>query len=259
MQKKILLAGQAQASQRLRGTRRVTVIAIIVSVSVAAAVGIVTVLTGDFGETQAKVLGTTSLLAGLSITALCHLAIVGRNIRPVGFFGLAASVVAFAAGVILIWEILGTSVDVQNMVLKAFALAGVLAVFLAQANLLLLLSARKRRPIRVILIITLIAVAAVYILLAALILTDGDIAARFIDDLYVRTLAVSAILDALGTVVLPVLGLFIKDKQTGFIKVTLNLPDESAALLNAWTKDSGQTPEDVVGALLLLGRKVESE
>jgi len=256
---KNISVSRSNGSGRLRGTRRVTVIAIIVSVSIAAAVGIVTVLTGDFGDTQAKVLGTTSLLAGLSITALCHLAIVGRNIRIVGFFGLAASVVAFAAGTVLIWGTWGDTWNFYDVTLKTFALSGVLAVFLAQTNLLLLLGARRRRPIRVILIITLGAIAVVYILVAAVIVTDGDIAARFVGDLYVRTVSVAAILDALGTVVLPVLGLFIRDKQTGFIKVTLNLPEESAAILNAWTTESGQTPEDVVGALLLLGRKVESE
>lgn len=259
MKKKISGSELAPSSRVLRGLRRATVIAIIVSVALAAATGIVTVLVGN-ADPEGKILGTTSLVAGLSITALCHLAIVGRKVRITGFVGLAASIVACAAGVALIWNFFGQNVDLQDITLKTFALAGILAVSLAQANLLLLLAARRRRAILVFLYVTLATIAVVYVLVAALVLTDGDIAARFVDELYFRTLAVVAILDALGTIVVPVLGAFVREKKKktaeGFVTVTLNLPQESADLLTDWTTESGQSPEDVVGALLLLGRKI---
>ncbi len=259
MKKKLSGAELPPSSRALRGLRRATVIAIIVSVALAAVIGIITVLIGTLLETQGQILGTTSLVAGLSITALCHLAIAGRKVRFMGFVGLAASIVACATGVALIWGFWGSNATIADIVLKAFALAGILAVFLAQANLLLLLASRRRRAILVCLYITLAAIAVVYALVAALVITDFDIAARFVDELYVRTLAVIAILDALGTVVVPVLGAFVRDKKKvadGFVTVTLNLPKESADLLTAWTTESGQTPEDVVGALLLLGSKI---
>ena len=251
---------QALVSERLRGVRRIAIIVIIVSVSIAAAVGIVTVVTGDFGETQNRVFWTTALVAGLSIAALCHLAIIGRQIRVVGFLGLAAGLAALATGTLLIWANWSDySAEFQSAVVKVFAVAGALAVFLAQSNLLLLLSSRRRRTIRLSLYVTLAAISVVYVLITALILTDGDIASRFTDDLYVRVLAVVAIIDALGTVLLPVLAVFIRDSLTGHVKVTLNLPAESASILAQWTADSGQSPEEVVAALLVLGRKVESE
>jgi cytochrome c biogenesis protein CcdA len=133
-----------------------------------------------------------------------------------------------------------------------------LAIFLAQSNLLLLLSSRRRRAVRASLAVTLLAIALVYVLVALLILTDGNIAI-YHEELYFRVLAVIAIIDALGTVLLPVLAVFVRDGLVGHERITLNLPHESASLLAQWAAESGQTPEDIVSALLLLGREVESE
>jgi len=257
VKKKILGEKPAPSSRRLRGLRRATVIAIIVSVALAAAIGIVTVLVGTLIETQSRILGTTSLVAGLSVTALCHLAIAGRKVRFMGFIGLASSIVACAAGVILIWNLFASQANLQDIVFKTFAIAGILAVFLAQTNLLLLLASRRRRSILVFLFITVAAIAVVFGLATAFVVTDGTIAARFIDQLYFRTLSVFAILEALGTIVVPVIALFIRDKTPeGFVTFTLNLPTETADMLTAWTTESGQSAEDVVGALLLLGSKI---
>lgn len=258
VKKKTLVTELTPSSRILRGFRRATVIAIIVSVALAALIGIITVFVGTLVETQGRILGTTSLVAGISITALCHLAIAGRKVRVMGFGGLAASIVAGAAGVAVIWGFWSANSEIADIVLKTFALAGILAVFLAQANLLLLLASRRRRAILVFLNITLATIAVLYGLVVAAVLTDGYIVSQFRDDLYIRTLAVVAILDALGTIVVPVLGAFIREKKKtdGLVTVTLHLPKDSADLLTAWTTESGQSPEDVVGALLLLGSKI---
>jgi hypothetical protein len=255
------VTGSPSRSGRLKGARRLAVIVIIVSVSIAAAVGIITVLTSDFGEIPARILGTTSLVAGLSITALCHLAIVGRHVRSMGYVGLAASLIAFVGGVVLIWGLGDNWTEnaaAQDIWLKIFAGAGLLAIFLAQSNLLLLLSSRRRKAVRASLAVTLVAIALVYVLVVFLILTDGNIALDH-EELYFRVLSVIAIIDALGTVLLPVLAVFIREGLVGHERVTLNLPHESASLLAQWSAESGQTPEDIVSALLLLGREVESE
>jgi hypothetical protein len=237
------------SAELLKGVRRIAVIVIIVSVSLAALVGIITVLTGDFGDTQAKILGTTSLVAGLSITALCHLAIVGRQIRFAGYAGLLASVVAFGAGVFLIWSDWNERWDFQEGVVKTFILAGILAVFLAQANLLLLLTSRRRKTIRISLGVTVVAIAMVYVLLGLLILTDGQISLGW-EEQYARGLAIVAIFDALGTVVLPVLAVFIRESGEGRVKVTLTLASGPAALLAEKMAASGQNAGDVVSDLL---------
>ena len=52
------------ANRALKGVRRVAVWTIIVSLVIAALIGIATIVSGEFGELQAKVLLTTLAVAG---------------------------------------------------------------------------------------------------------------------------------------------------------------------------------------------------
>lgn len=179
-------------------TRRIAVVAVIVSLSITAVVGIVSLLTGEFGELQSRVLGTTSLVGAFSVLALCHLAVAGRPVRVVGFAGLALSAVALLFGLLLIW---GDGFDWQAF--EWFAVFAVFAVSLAHANLLLLLAGRRQVAVRTMLVITLAAIACVALGIVMPLITDG----RFPGDdfeSYWRLFGVIAIVDVLGTIVLPV-------------------------------------------------------
>lgn len=191
------------------GARKGAIYGIIISFSGAALVGIIALLGGDFGETQGKILLTTVLFGAFSITALCHLAIADRAMRIVGVSGLLASGVALVSGLVLIWRDWADS-DLEVW-FKVFAAAGILAVSFAHANLLLLLAGRRRAAIRWGLAATLIAIAVVAVMLILPILTDGDIPGEDAGDVYWRVFGVIAILDVLGTVVVPVLALFLRD------------------------------------------------
>lgn len=188
--------------------RKGAIYGIIISFSAAALVGIVALLGGDFGETQGKILLTTVLFGAFSITALCHLAIADRAMRVVGILGLLASGVGLVTGMVLIWR----SWDSPGFEdwFRIFGTAGILAVSFAHANLLLLLAGRKRPAIRYGLMATLVAIGVVALMLILPILTDGDIPGDD-GDLYWRVFGVVAILDVLGTVVVPVLGIFMRD------------------------------------------------
>ena len=191
------------------GARKGAIYGIIISFSGAALVGIIALLGGDFGETQGKILLTTVLFGAFSITALCHLAIADRAMRIVGVSGLLASGAALVTGLVLIWR----SWDAPGFDdwLRAFATAGILAVSFAHANLLLLLAGRRRAAIRWGLAATLVAIAVVAVMIILPILTDGDIPGEDAADVYWRLFGVIAILDVLGTVVVPVLALFLRD------------------------------------------------
>ena len=107
------------------------------------------------------------------------------------------------------------------------------AVFLAQVNLLLLLSQRKHRAIQVSLYVTFAAIVVVYGLVAWGML--GEMVWEQFPDLW-KYLAVAAILDALGTVVTPVLGLVLKRAEPvgdGGEKVTVRLTAEQVLKLRA--------------------------
>ncbi|MBX9470673.1 hypothetical protein [Microcella sp.] len=189
--------------------RKGAIYGIIVSFSLAAVVGIIALLSGDFGETQGRIVLTTLLLGATSITALCHLAIADRAMRIVGFVGLAASTVTLVAGLVLIWR--DWDSPGFDEWLKVFATAGIIAVSFAHANLLLLLAGRRRAVIRIGLMITLVMIAAVAIMIILPIVSEGEIPGYENEEWYWRLFGVVGILDVLGTVVVPVLAIFVKD------------------------------------------------
>ncbi|MER3394956.1 MAG: hypothetical protein RIA38_08325, partial [Microcella pacifica] len=234
-------------------------------------VGIIALLGGDFGETQGKILLTTVLFGAFSITALCHLAIADRAMRIVGVSGLLASGVALVTGLVLVWR----DWDAQDGGLdwlKIFAAAGILAVSFAHANLLLLLAGRRRAAIRWGLAATLVAIAVVAVMLIIPVVSDGEIPGQE-GDLYWRVFGVIAILDVLGTVVVPVLALFLRDgagpstpsaaepqgaagAHQAAATLRLEVPADLAEAVRSRAAQQGSDPEAV--ALDALRRGLES-
>ena len=199
----------ARREAAIGAARKGAIYGIIVSFSLAAVVGIIALLSGDFGETQGRIILMTLLLGATSITALCHLAIADRAMRIVGFVGLAASSVTLITGLVLIWR--DWDAPGFDQWFKAFATAGILAVSFAHANLLLLLAGRRRPVLRYGLMITLVMIASVAIMVILPILSEGDIPGVGNEEWYWRLFGVVGILDVLGTVVVPVLAIFVKD------------------------------------------------
>lgn len=206
---------EAHRPPGVRGARRAAVVALVVSISLTAVVGIVVLLTGDFGEVQGRVLTTTLLVAGFSTVALCHLAVAGRPVRVVGFVGLAVSAIALVIGLVLIWTPWDSWSGGSGELWRWFGVTGILALSLAHANLLLLLAGRRHPFVRTAMAITVAAIALVALVLILPILSDGAIPGDTGWDAYWRWFGVIAIVDALGTVVLPVVGLLIRDRPTG--------------------------------------------
>lgn len=196
-------------SDTIGAARKGAIYGIIVSFSLAAIVGIIALLSGDFGETQGKIILTTLLMGATSITALCHLAIADRAMRVVGFVGLAASGVALVTGLVLIWRDWNDST--QEDWFRTFIIAGIIAVSFAHANLLLLLAGRRRLVIRIGLMVTLAMIAGVAIMLILVVASNGDIPGFENEGWYWRLFGVLGILDVLGTVVVPVLAIFVRD------------------------------------------------
>ncbi|MER3388946.1 MAG: hypothetical protein RJQ01_02830 [Microcella sp.] len=240
------------------GARKGAIYGIIISFSGAALVGIIALLGGDFGETQGKILLTTVLFGAFSITALCHLAIADRAMRLVGMSGLLASGVALVTGLVLIWRDWADS-DLEVW-FRVFAAGGILAVSFAHANLLLLLVGRRRAAIRWGLAATLVAIAVVAVMLILPIVTDGGIPGEDAADVYWRVFGVIAILDVLGTVVVPVLALFLRDgagpatpaaqevsaaapRHVAGAPLQLRVPDDLADVVRSRAAQQGRAPE----------------
>jgi len=214
------------APDRLHRLRRVAIIVIIVSLSVTALIGIITLLSASFGELQVRVMLSTLVIGAFSIIALCDLAIVGLRFRWSGLIGLALAVVALILTLVLIWWVSGAAPP--EGLWKTTAILGLLAVSFAHANLLLQLGDRQRSVVRVGLWVTLGLIALLAILVIVLIVNQ-DVGS----DGYARLLGTVAILDVLGTIVVPVLGAFLRDGASGTRRLVLDVPAELDARLAA--------------------------
>jgi hypothetical protein len=213
--------------ERLHATRRVAVICIIVSLSLTALIGIATLLGGAFGDVQGRIMMTTLIIGAFSVLALADLAVAGRRFEWFGYVGILAAVAGLIIGLFFIWNL----VDSGAGWWKTFGVVSVLAASLAHANLLLLLGERRRPVVRTGLWITIALIGVLAGMIVGLIVTDGDVSG----DGYYRLLGTVAILDVLGTIVVPVVSRFLRDD--GAAKgpsggLTIALPDDLSARLS---------------------------
>ncbi|MFP5070424.1 hypothetical protein ACLFMI_12250 [Pseudonocardia nantongensis] len=204
------MSAPGQTSVRsVRGVRRAMIVTVVGSLVVAAVLGILALVSGEFGELQARIVLTTTTVAAFGTTSLCHLAVVTRSVRAVGFAGIAASLGAAVCALVLTWRDWSGDGAPDEVWWKALGVLTLAAVSLAQANLLLLLAGRTSPAVRASLAGTLLAITGVAVLIALPILTEGEVPGPD-GSAYWRWLGVLGILDALGTIALPVLGLVLR-------------------------------------------------
>ena len=232
--------------------RRAIVRLTIGSFSLAALLGIIALLGGDFGETQGRVLLTTVLVGVVSIAVLCYLVTAGRRSQPVGISGGVVVLVPFATALLMIWG------DVQHGpsegLLRTFGVGSVVAATLAQACLLLEMAERSRPGVRRLLVGTL-ALAAVLAGMGSALITGYNPSG----DGFYRLLGVVAILDVLGSVVAAALlkfGAGSAQVAQAARTATVTIPAELDARLTRAAREQGQDKEQLVSAALesFLGR-----
>lgn len=119
-----------------RRARRVGVAAFFVSVAVNAALGIYAVLAQGFGETQAKILGTSLCITGAVLIALaCVPAWERRLLGPVPPLAAALGAIGFGVAIAGIWTTPSSETWAKVMMtIFTFSVAGVIASLLALAR-----------------------------------------------------------------------------------------------------------------------------
>ncbi|CAN5231849.1 hypothetical protein BH11ACT4_BH11ACT4_11910 [soil metagenome] len=237
----------------LRGARRAAVVVVVIALVAAAAVGIATLLIGEFGLAQQRTLTTTLVVAAFGATMLCHFAIAGRPVRAVGFVGIAVSAAALAGALVTIWAELPEQISTPWQ--RTLWVLTVAALSLAQVNLLLLLAAQHRLVLRIGLPVTVAAVVAVGVLISLTIASGGDIPGSN-GDAYWRAVGIIAIIDGLGTIALPVVRAILRDRPAGTVRIPVDLPAELADAVRAESQGSGRTVDAVIAEALesALGR-----
>jgi hypothetical protein len=261
----------SDAGRTIKGVRRIAIWTVIISLVITALIGIYTIVSGEFGETQGKVMLTTLAVAGFSILALCHLAVFGRDVKIVGWVGIGTSAVALVLAATLIWWDwnsfgYGPS-DLYMNLTKSFAVSALVAVSLAHANLMLLLQNSPLRWIRTALSVALVLITIVPTLVIPVILSDGTFPPMSFQDVYWRFFGVILILDALATIALPVTTLIVRSqrkhdndptsepKASPSATITVALSGVNGAWVKARAAETGTTADQVVTALIAAARK----
>lgn len=179
-------------------TQRVLLVGFIASISLCGVIGIFCMLLGEMSDLVARVLATTATVGGASIFALAS-AIPWERKRwpPIGPLGMIAVAIAFVLLLVLIW------LDPHRwqhakLFFKALVSACVFAVALPHIGLLSL--ARLHRQYELVRYGTVGAIA----LLAAtiVVMVVGEIEPG---DVVIRYIGAIAILDACGTIAIPIL------------------------------------------------------
>jgi hypothetical protein len=173
--------------------RRISLYSFIGFLSLTALLGVITVLKGDFDEFDAKTLGTTMAIAAASICAMCCSAFgQKRGQQEIALGGASLAVVAAVLAIVGIW----VEVDAEGY-WKTTAIFAVFAV--ASAHALVLGVADLKPSHRWVQFAT-----GGVIFFIALIIT-GILLAEVDDEGVIEVVAVLAILDALGTLTVPIL------------------------------------------------------
>lgn len=260
----------SDADRTIKGVRRIAIWTVIVSLVLTALIGIYTIVVGEFGETQSKVMLTTLAVAAFSILALCHLAVFGRDVKVFGWIGIGTSGIALGLAATLIWwnyaDYTYQPSGLYMTLMKSFAITSLVAVSLAHANLMLLLQNSPLRWLRSALSVALVFIAIVPTLVLPVILTNGSFPPQSFQDVYWRFFGVILILDALATIALPVTTLIVRGqhkhdapaaqpKAPVAKAVTVSLTGVAASWVSAQAAEKGTTEDKVVSALIAAARK----
>jgi len=178
--------------------KKVFLITMIVSLSIAALVGIAIILIGRFGEIEARIFFTTLAIGGFSLTGLCSSVLYDKNRYMIlAGLGMLVAVLGFLFTTVIIW---GDLLDSNLGLWKTTIIFIILSVGIAHSSLLLLIKSEKT-AVNTFLSLTLLFIFIVAAMLIYMILVEFDVN----DIIFFKVLAVFAILDALGTIVTPIL------------------------------------------------------
>ncbi len=113
--------------------KKLSLFGIIGFLSLSALIAVVSLLTGEFGEVQVKIILTTLTISGASICGMACFAFIEKcGLAPLGLLGVACAVIAAAMGILAIWDITSPGTTYGKVALTLV----VAAVALAHAFLL---------------------------------------------------------------------------------------------------------------------------
>lgn len=221
----------------MKNLRKLVSQLVIIAFSCAALLGILALVQGgEFGELEGQVLATTVVVGFFSLATLCYLSTTGTRWVPVGIVGALTSLIPLTLALLTIWTTASSST-----VEIVFGVSLTIALTLAQLSLLIGLNHAGNTWQRSILVATSLAAVVVASMISIAIInpdlpTDG----------FWRGLGITAILDALGTVVLIALG-FIAGRRSAPAAI---LTPELEERIRVLARQRGVAPQQLVGDAL---------
>tara|TARA_B100002003_G_C14122365_1_gene539886 strand:- start:834 stop:1406 length:573 start_codon:yes stop_codon:yes gene_type:complete len=182
--------------KRARNPTRIAFAGIVCSLVISAIVGIFVILVGNFDETEIKILFTSGSLAGLSILSMPSLYHLERKqYRIVARVGVMTAIAGFLAIQLVIWS---EGDFGGEFFWKAVATDGILAF--SMNHMLFLLMMRLEQPLSVMSRwVTILAISTVAIFMMYVIWANE------VPEQAIRIFASVVVLDALGTIALPIM------------------------------------------------------
>lgn len=230
----------------MKDLRSVVVKVVVVSFSLAALLGIATLLGADaLGETGGKVLGTTFVVGVESLAVLCYLAVAGTRRAPLGVAGGVISLVPFALSLWLIWVDVWVDETAGDVLWRTLGVGVTLAASLAQACLLSAVTERPRPRVQALLAATFAAITVLAAMIIVPIVLEPDVG-----DWYWRILGIVAILDVLGTVLVIALQKFTAGPSAPAPAGASSLSPAASTRLAEAAHHRGTTPSALLEELL---------
>jgi len=177
--------------------KKMFLIVLIISLSIAALIGIIFFLIGSFNKYAIKVILTTLVLGGYSIIGMSSAELFEkRKWKILPLTGIVVYLFGLITAVLYLWEV-GT-----GPFWKAPLIFLVISVTIAQMSLLYLMESKKDY-VNIGLASTSVFASLVALALIALIIEPNI--AKKVGEFYFRLLGVFVILDGLGTIITPIM------------------------------------------------------
>jgi hypothetical protein len=186
---------------------------LVCSIALSALMGIWAILSGEFGQLQERILGTTLTVVGTSLLGLACGAFLesprsrGTPLFVVPLAGIILAVLSAVITMLMIWSIIGWQ---SEGVYKTLFIAVIFSFSLAQLSLLSL--ARLAKRFRWAIVTAYVVILALASILSGLIIAEPPSD----DGMVMRVLGVLAVVDAAVTVMMPI---FHRLSRTEFVDV----------------------------------------
>ncbi len=220
--------------------KKIFLYTLITSITISALLGILVIISGEFGEFQSRVLLTTLTIVGTSILGLACGAFLesqksqNLKLKIIPIVGILLSVISAFFILLLTWSIIGS---LNSEALKIISVSGIFAFSLSQLSLLSLANLNKSFQWFLWLAYFVILGLASIISLIIIIEPAGE------NDFIFRLIGVLGVVDAALTVIIPI---FHRLSKKDFLKTTISEIDSEIEKLETQIELLKQQKEELL-------------